>query len=72
MQLTKNPNRVFNIGQMRINDEFQSLPFDKAYEFLAKKFPQVRHTQVFESDGVIQDDGSILYEVALIKSATNG
>lgn len=66
------PQRLFKIGSMTVKDELSALPFKKGFEFLAKKYPQIRHTQVFESDGVAQDDGSILYDVPLMKVATNG
>lgn len=69
---TTTPIRYFQIGAMKVQDEFSMLPFKKAFEFLAKQYPQMRHTQVFESDGVAQDDGSIIYDVPLMKSATNG
>lgn len=66
------PTRYFKIGAMQVKDECSALPFQKAFEILSKQYPIVRHTQIFEADGVAQNDGSILYEVPLIKAATNG
>lgn len=64
--------RVWKIGAATVQDEFSMLPFKTSFELLAKQHPQVRHTQVFESDGVAQEDGSILYNIPLVPAKTNG
>ncbi|MBD0788224.1 hypothetical protein HUO09_17855 [Vibrio sp. Y2-5] len=64
--------RFFQIGSAKIKDQFPQLPFEKAIEFLSKQYPQIRHTRMYEADAVAQEDGSLLYEVPLLKVATNG
>lgn len=64
--------RFFQIGNAKVKDTCSGLPFDTAVEFLSKKFPQIRHSRIYESDAVAQDDGTLLYVVPLLKAATNG
>lgn len=63
--------RVFQIGAASIQDPCSALPFDKAFEMLCKTHPQVRHTQMFESDGQFID-GKIVYVVPVLPPKTNG
>ncbi|WP_428774869.1 hypothetical protein [Vibrio sp.] len=64
--------RIWKIGAARITDPCSALPFAQSFEILAKSHPQVRHTTVFESDGIVQEDGSVLYEIQLLPAKTNG
>jgi len=72
LTITTAPIRYFQIGAMKIKDELSDLPFEKAFQYLAKQYPQMRHTQVFEDDAIVQNDGTLLYNVPLMKVATNG
>lgn len=69
---TASVKRFWKIGSSVIEDPFAMLPFKQAFEMLSKQRPQVRHTQMYESDAVVQDDGSLLYEIPLIPPKTNG
>ncbi|EGR4213419.1 hypothetical protein NTH44_003592 [Vibrio metoecus] len=63
--------RHWKIGALVIEDPCYMLPFKQAFEMLAKTYPQVRHTQMFESDGAVVD-GKLLYEIPTIPPKTNG
>lgn len=66
------PKRYWKIGSAMIEDQFYMLPFKQAFELLAKHRPQVRHVQMWESDGVPQPDGSVVYTIPVIPPKTNG
>ncbi|MFL7013647.1 hypothetical protein [Enterovibrio norvegicus] len=69
---TETVKRFWKIGATVMEDPFSGLPFAQSFELLAKQRSSVRHTQMFESDGQIQDDGSLLYEIPVIPPKTNG
>lgn len=64
--------RIWLIGSAKVEDQFSMLPFKQAFEMLAKSHAQVRHTQIFESDGAMQEDGSIVYKIPVLAAKTNG
>ena len=50
--------RVFNIGSVKnIADPAPHSPLKVAVEFLTASFPQLRHTRLYDSDGVLSVDG---------------
>lgn len=70
--MTMQTQRIWIIGSARINCPFNMLPFKQAYEMLTKQRPQLRHTTMYESDGVAGGDGEILYTIPLLPPKTNG
>ena len=66
--------RVFNIGSVKgVADPAPQSSLSTAIEFLTASFPQLRHTRVYESDGVVQEDGkTLLFDIPLPKAKVNG
>ena len=66
--------RVFNIGSVKnIADPAPNMPLSQAGEFLCASFPILRHTRLYDSDGVISEDGLVLvFDVPLPSSKVNG
>lgn len=64
--------RIWVIGATRLPCPFNMLPFKQAFEMLTKQKPQLRHTAMYESDGVPQENGEIVFTVPLIPPKTNG
>ncbi len=65
--------RVFNIGSVKnIADPAPQSPLKVAVEFLTASFPQLRHTRLYDSDGVLSDDGKVLiFDVPLPTAKMN-
>ncbi|MGR5448498.1 hypothetical protein ACP3V3_01695 [Vibrio sp. PNB22_3_1] len=66
-----NPLRKFKLNQRIIEDTASHLPFEQAFKLFQRQNPLARGTTVFEEDGVLQADGSLLFEL-YIPSKTNG
>lgn len=66
--------RVFNIGSCkRVADPSPGQPLKTAIEMLSATFPVLRATQVYESDGVLDADGSTLvFDVVTPVNKVNG
>jgi hypothetical protein len=65
--------RIFKIKGREIIDPNPALPLASAVKTLALNFPVLRHTQVFEEDGVLSDDGlSWVFEIIMPPVKTNG
>ena len=66
--------RVFNIGSVKgVADPAPTQPLAKAIELLSRSFPSLRGTRVYESDGVLQEDGeTLLFDVVMPVAKTNG
>lgn len=66
--------RLFNIGSvMNIADPAPQSPLKVAVEYLTASFPQLRHTRIYDSDGVLSDDGkSLIFTVPLPTAKVNG
>ncbi|MCP4058879.1 MULTISPECIES: hypothetical protein [unclassified Pseudoalteromonas] len=64
--------RIFKVGAREIEAPLANGTLQQNVEQLMVNFPMFRFTHVLESDGVPQQDGSILYEVELPPCKTNG
>lgn len=66
--------RLFNIGKVKnIADPAPGQPLRTAVEFLTSSFPQLRHTRIYDSDGVLSEDGkTIVFDVPLPTAKVNG
>ena len=66
--------RVFNIGSVKnIADPAPQSPLKVAVEFLTASFPQLRHTRLYDSDGVLSVDGlELVFDVPLPTAKVNG
>lgn len=64
--------RIFKVGIRKITAPIPNGTLQQNVEHLAKSFPQFRWTTVFDTDGVIQPDGSIMYELQLPPKKSNG
>jgi hypothetical protein len=66
--------RMFKIGAVSgIQDPAPGQPLKTAIEFLTASYPQLRHTRLYDSDGVVQNDGkTILFDVPLPTAKVNG
>ncbi|MCY9870504.1 hypothetical protein [Vibrio barjaei] len=67
-----NPKRAFKIGKTIIKDVNSHLPFELALKtfFLTHKF--VKRVPLFMEDGVVQADGTLLYDIPVIPPKHNG
>ncbi len=66
-------NRVFSIGTVsNIADPAPLGTLQESFELLAQRFPQIRHSAVFESDAEVVDQDTVRYTVPLIAAKTNG
>jgi hypothetical protein len=67
--------RLFNIGNIT-GIECPTAghgTLDQAIELLSVRYPQLRHTKVYERDGVIDLQAlTLTYTVQLVPSKTNG
>jgi len=67
------PKRIFNIGAIRgISDPAPNQPLATAIELLSHSYPSLRSTKVYDSDGVLQEDGSLLFDVPMPVNKVNG
>lgn len=65
--------RIFAIGTLtNIPDPAPLGTLQEAYELLAQRFPQIRHSAVFESDAVPVDADTVRYTIPLPVMKTNG
>lgn len=66
-------NRIFAIGTLtEIPDPAPLGSLQDAYELLAQRFPQIRHSAVFESDAVAVNESTVRYTIPLPVMKTNG
>ncbi|WP_318493458.1 hypothetical protein [Photobacterium leiognathi] len=64
--------RTFKIGATIVKDPLSGAPFSMALENLRKNYPMTRHTIVYESEGVVQADNTLQYDIAIVPAKTNG
>tara|TARA_X000000950_G_C13503687_1_gene492791 strand:+ start:323 stop:529 length:207 start_codon:yes stop_codon:yes gene_type:complete len=66
--------RLFNIGKVKnIADPAPNGTLAQAVEFLTASYPQLRHTRIYESDGVLSEDGkTLVFDVPLPTAKVNG
>jgi hypothetical protein len=64
--------RVFGIGTLTVDDPAPLGSLQDAFELLVQRFPQLRHSAVFESDGVVVDEQTVRYAIPLVPAKTNG
>jgi len=73
MAVLANLPRKFKIGATTYDDPIPDGDLDSIHEHFAQTFPQVRHTQLFESDGQVNADSTaIIYNFVLLPVKTNG
>ncbi|EGQ9284651.1 hypothetical protein F7U66_02090 [Vibrio parahaemolyticus] len=65
------PTRKFKINHRIIDDLASNMPFEQAYKLFQRQNPLARTVAMFEEDGVLQTDGSLLYELQ-IPAKSNG
>jgi hypothetical protein len=61
----------FKIGVTMIDDPAPGQPLHKKHEMLARKFPQVRFTTIFEADG-FYEDGFMTFVIQVPPAKVNG
>lgn len=65
--------RIFTIGTLNdIPDPAPLGTLQESYELLAQRFPQIRHSAVFESDAVPVDEDTVRFTIPLPVMKTNG
>ncbi|WP_199438520.1 hypothetical protein [Vibrio owensii] len=57
--------RKFKINHRIITDTASHLAFDQAYRLFQRQNPLARTVAMFEEDGILQADGSLLYELQI-------
>jgi hypothetical protein len=65
--------RVFKIGATVVADPAPSASLPEVQRMLTQRFPMLRHTRIYQNDGVLSDDGkSIVYDFPLVPVKTLG
>jgi hypothetical protein len=64
--------RLFKIGLRTIEAPLPLGTLEENVKSLAQNFPAFRWTTVLDSDAVAQADGSLIYELQLPPSKSNG
>lgn len=64
--------RLFKIGLRTIEAPLPLGTLEENVKLLAQNFPAFRWTTVLDSDAVVQADGSLMYELQLPPSKSNG
>lgn len=65
--------RIFNIGAIKgVKDPAPNQTLATSIELLSHSYPSLRSTKVYDSDGVMQEDGSILFDVTMPVNKVNG
>lgn len=65
--------RLFNIGAVKnIADPAPNQPLSMSVEILSHSYPSLRSTTVYDSDGVMQSDGTLVFDVPLPVAKVNG
>ncbi|GIU40996.1 hypothetical protein TUM3794_20320 [Shewanella colwelliana] len=65
--------RKFKIGAAVIADPAPTASLEEVQRILTQQFPMIRHTRLYDEDGVLSDDATeILYEFQLIPVKTKG
>ena len=73
MATVTTPTRFFKIGSLKpIEDTNSFLPLEQAINLLIPRFPILRFVKVLPTDGVLQEDGTLLYEVPSLPAKHNG
>jgi len=66
-------NRIFSIGTLTsIVDPTPLGTLQEAFEVLAQRFPQIRHSAVFASDAETVDAETVRFTIPLLAAKTNG
>ena len=65
MQLKQLP-RKFKIGATTLDDPMPSCELEQVQSALAQQFPMLRHTHIYEADGVLSECAThIMYNIVL-------
>lgn len=64
--------RIIKVGLMRIEDPHSYLPLDQAIKLLVGEFPILRFVKIYPHEGIMQQDGSLLYDVPTLPTKHNG
>jgi hypothetical protein len=66
--------RLFNIGTLtHVACPCPHGTLEQAIELLSMRFPQIRHTRVYERDGVFDaNNDALVFTIPLIPAKTNG
>lgn len=65
--------RIFNIGSLKgVKDPAPNQPLATSIELLSHSYPSLRTTRVYESDGVMQENGTLLFDVPMPVNKVNG
>lgn len=65
--------RKFKVGALELSDPLPASSLDDVHEVLVAQYPTLRHTRLFESDGVVSPCNTfILYEFVLQPVKTQG
>jgi len=64
--------RTFQIGALTVDDPAPLGTLAEAYELLCHRFPQLRGTEIFESDAQVVSEDELKYVVQQIPAKTNG
>lgn len=65
--------RKFKIGAALLEDPAPTASIEEVSRMLSQQYPMIRHTTLYEEDGVPSADGkSLVYEYQLIPVKTQG
>jgi hypothetical protein len=65
--------RAFKIGATEYKDPYPNGTLDDCHEHFSQSFPQLRHTKLFESDGVINESMTKeIFTFQMLPPKTNG
>lgn len=64
--------RLFKIGLRTIEAPLPLGTLEDNVKLLSQNFPAFRWTTVLDSDAIVQADGSLIYELQLPPSKSNG
>lgn len=65
--------RKFKVGALELADPAPNCSLNEVHELLVGQYPMLRHTQIFESDGVISSCGNFMvYEYIVQPVKTQG
>lgn len=64
--------RQFVIGSLTIDDPVPTGSLADAYEQLCHRFPQLRSTEIFESDAQVVDATTVKYVFPQVPAKVNG
>jgi len=65
--------RIFSIGTLHsIVDPAPLGTLQNSFEVLAQRFPQIRHSAVFDSDAEPVDQNTVRFTIPLLAAKTNG